>query len=196
MPEEKSPGAMPEGYEKVDTFRVQAKESGQSTVEKERAQQKLKESDNLWKRVDVPKTGWVCTGVTDLGEPVGVCEMCGHQIIRYVHHMEHPAYRSLDVGCICAGKMEGNIEQAKKREQDFKNRQARKENFKNRQWRTSRNSNSYIKIKDHLVVLYYNQKYDNWKYSLDNVFCQEVFATRDAAMDAAFDALERRLENG
>ena len=195
MSEEKSPGAMPEGYEKADTFRVQAKESGQSATPKERPQQKLKESDNLWKRDDVPKTGWVCTGVTDLGEPVGVCEMCGHQILRYVHHMEHPAYRSLNVGCICAGKMEGNIEQAKKREQDFKNKQARKENFKNRQWRTSRNSNSYIKIKDHLVVLYYNQKYDNWKYSLDNVFCQEVFATRDAAMDAAFDALERRLEN-
>ena len=55
----------------------------------------LTEYDNLWKRDDVPKTGWVCLGVIDLGAPVGVCEMCGHQIIRYVHTMHHPDYRKL-----------------------------------------------------------------------------------------------------
>ena len=120
-----------------------------------------------------------------------MCQMCGHQIIRYVHHMCHPNYHSLDVGCICAGKMEGNIDRAKKREQDFKSKQARKENFMTRPWKTSKNSNSYIKVKDHLVVLYHNKKLNNWKYSLDNVFCPEVFASREEAMDAAFEALEK-----
>ena len=186
-----------DGYEQVDAFKLQTKESGQSTTEKKepvnapQQQPNLDDYDNLWKRDDVPKTGWVCTGVTDLGEPVGVCEMCGHQIIRYVHHMYHPDFGSLGVGCICAGKMEGNIEQAKKREQDFKSKESRKENFKNRQWKTSKNSNSYIKIKDHLVVLYHNKKYDTWKYSLDNVFCPEIYPTREEAMDAAFEALEK-----
>jgi len=186
-----------DGYEQVDAFKLQTKESGKSTSEKkepvneQQQQPNLEDYDNLWKRDDVPKTGWVCTGVTDLGEPVGVCEMCGHQIIRYVHHMYHPNFGSLGVGCICAGKMEGNIEQAKKREQDFKSKESRKENFKNRQWKTSKNSNSYIKIKDHLVVLYHNKKYDTWKYSLDNVFCPEIYPTREEAMDAAFEALEK-----
>ena len=185
------------GYEQVDAFKLQTKESRQSSSEKKepvnepQQQPNLDDYDNLWKRDDVPKTGWVCTGVTDLGEPVGVCEMCGHQIIRYVHHMYHPNFGSLGVGCICAGKMEGNIEQAKKREQDFKSKESRKENFKNRQWKTSKNSNSYIKIKDHLVVLYHNKKYDTWKYSLDNVFCPEIYPTREEAMDAAFEALEK-----
>lgn len=32
---------------------------------------------------------------------------------------------------------------------------------------------------------------DNWKYSLDNVFCPEIYATREEAMDAAFEALEK-----
>jgi len=128
--------------------------------------------------------------VTDLGAPVGVCEMCGHQIIRYVHHMTHPNYRSLDVGCICAGKMEGNIENAKQREQNLKNRQARKESFAKRKWKISKNNNRYIKIRDHLVVLYYNQKYDNWKYSLDNAFCPEVYKTKEEVVDAVFEALE------
>ena len=197
-PREEKPTNNPlDGYEQVDAFKLQTKESRQSTTEKKepvnepQPQPNLEDYDNLWKRDDVPKTGWVCTGVTDLGEPVGVCEMCGHQIIRYVHHMYHPNFGSLGVGCICAGKMEGNIEQAKKREQDFKSKESRKENFKNRQWKTSKNSNSYIKIKDHLVVLYHNKKYDTWKYSLDNVFCPEIYPTREEAMDAAFEALEK-----
>lgn len=198
--EEKSANNHLDGYEQVDTFKLQIKESGQSRAEKKqpveqvRQQPNLEDYDNLWNREDVPKTGWVCTGVTDLGEPVGVCEMCGHQIIRYVHHMFHPDYGSLGVGCICAGKMEGDIEQAKKREQDFKSKESRKENFKNRQWKTSKNSNSYLKIKDHLVVLYHNKKYDTWKYSLDNVFCPEIYPTREEAMDAAFEALEKLRE--
>ncbi|MBQ8880744.1 MAG: UvrD-helicase domain-containing protein [Oscillospiraceae bacterium] len=185
-----------DGYEEVDTFNLQRSESGQTATESKPPvnkpqQPNLEDYDNLWKRDDVPKTGWVCTGITDLGEPVGVCEMCGHQIIRYVHHMVHPNFRSLGVGCICAGKMEGNIEQAKKREQDFKSKEARRENFKNRHWKTSKNSNSYLKIKDHLVVLYYNKNYNNWKYSLDNQFCPEVYPTREEAIDAAFEALEK-----
>jgi DNA helicase-2/ATP-dependent DNA helicase PcrA len=82
--------------------------------------EKLKNTGDLWKRDDVPHSGWKCTGVTDLGAPVGVCEMCGHQIIRYVHHMVHPDYGPLDVGCVCAGKMEGDIQAAKKREAEYK----------------------------------------------------------------------------
>ena len=188
---------IPQGYEKKDEFTLQTHQEQNKTestdVQASQPQTKrpdLTEYDNLWKQEDVPKSGWVCTGVTDLGAPVGVCEMCGHQIIRYVHHMQHPNYRSLNVGCICAGKMEGNIEQAKKREQDFKSKQARKESFKNGRWKMSKNSNSYIKVSDHVVVLYHNKIHDNWKFSLDNVFCPEVYATREEAMDAAFEALE------
>ncbi len=151
----------------------------------------LTEYENLWKREDVPKSGWICTEVTDLGAPVGVCQMCGHQIIRYVHHMIHPLYRPLKGGCICAGKMEGDVEKAKQREQDFKSKQSRRETFKTRKWKTSKNNNCYLKIKEHLIVLFYDEKRNIWKYSLDNVFCKESFATKEDAMDAAFEALER-----
>ena len=154
----------------------------------------LTEYDNLWNRDDVPKTGWTCNGITDLGAPSGVCQMCGHQIIRYVHHMVHPQYGTLNVGCICAGKMEGNVEKAKQRENDFKNKEARRQSFKNRNWKKSKNNNSYLKIKDHLIVLYYSQRNKNWKYSLDNEFCVEVFLTKEDVMDAAFDALEKKLK--
>ena len=65
--------------------------------------------------------------------------------------MYHPDFRSLGVGCICAGKMEGNIERAKKREQDFKSKELRKANFKDRQWKTSKKSNSYLKGTSDLI---------------------------------------------
>ncbi|MBR1763738.1 MAG: UvrD-helicase domain-containing protein [Eubacterium sp.] len=160
----------------------------------EAVKKQLEDCDNLWKRDDVPKTGWICEGVTDLGGPYGVCQMCGYQIIRYVHHMVHPEYGRVDAGCVCAGKMEGNIEAAKEREQEAKNKASRRENFKKRKWKTSRNGNSYIKVKDHIVVLY-KRKTDNvWKYSIDNAFCIEVFETKEEAQMAAFEALDAILK--
>ena len=46
-------------------------------------------------------------------------------------------------------------------------------------------------IKEHLVVLYRIKNSSKWKYSLDNEFCVEVFESREAAVDAAFEALDK-----
>lgn len=185
-----------DGYEKEVEFPVTVEEKNELPEIKRiepKKQSNPNEYENLWKRKDVPQTGWVCTGITDLGEPIGICEMCGHQIIRYVHHMEHPSYKNLNVGCVCAGKMEGDVERAKQREKDFKNKQQRKDNFYKRKWKISKNNNRYVKIKDHLIVLYYNKKYDNWKYSIDNVFCPEVYRTYDDVIAGAFEAFDNKL---
>ena len=92
--------------------------------DRKRKLQGLKDnSPNLWKREDVPHSGWECVGVDDLGEPVGICEMCGYQIIRYAHRMIHSKYRTLTCGCICAGRMEGNVEEAKRREAEVRKKQ-------------------------------------------------------------------------
>ena len=164
----------------------------ESMIDDAALQEKLANTPNLWKRDDVPHEGWYCVGVTDLGAPCGVCEMCGYQIIRYVHHMVHNNYSgTLNVGCICAGKMEGDIEKAKKRERDFKNRESRRENFMNRKWNKSKNGNPYIKIKNHIIVLYKKKGAEIWKYSIDNEFCPEIFKTQEEAMQAVFEALEQ-----
>ena len=73
-----------------------------------------KKSANLWKDEEVPHSGWNCVGVEDLGAPIGICEMCGYQIIRYAHRMEHPKFRNLICGCVCAGKMEGRVRSQKR----------------------------------------------------------------------------------
>ena len=156
--------------------------------------EKLANSPNHWNEPDFPKTGWTCTGVTDLGAPEGVCEMCGYQIIRYVHHMYHlESGRSLDCGCICAGKLEGNINKARKREVDFKNKQQRKINFKKKKWKKSARGHEYLKIKNHLIVLFHFMDSNKWKYSIDNEFSTSAYPTRDACLEAVFNALEELL---
>lgn len=149
-------------------------------------------TENLWNNPNVPHSGWVCTGITDLGAPSGICQMCGHQIIRYVHHMIHPNYRSLGVGCICAGKMEGDVERAKKRERDYKNRAARLESFRRRSWKNSRKGNPYLRINHRVAVLYYNKQHQFWSFAIDNSFSSGKYKTREEAVDAVFAALEEQ----
>ena len=156
---------------------------------------KMEESSNLWKDPSVPKTGWTCVDVIDFGMPCEICEMCGHQIIRYGHKMTHPEYRTLIVGCVCAGRMEGNIEAARQRENDFKNRNSRRDTFFKRKWKTSQKGNQYLKINNHVIVLYQMKtkegKCYGWQYSIDSVFCKSKYKTREAAVNAAFVALEQ-----
>ena len=157
----------------------------------------MTDTENLWERPDVPKTGWYCVGITDLGAPIGICGMCGHQNIRYVHHMVHPHFpRKIGAGCVCSGRMEGNIETARRREQQFKNKQKRLENFLARSWKISRNQNAYLKIRGHLLILcqqnFRNSDNKNsWKYALDHNFCPTSFPDIDTCKRAAFEALEQ-----
>ncbi len=155
------------------------------------AKEKAKSSPNLWKRDDVPHRGWKCAFVEDLGAPVGICEMCGYQIIRYAHQMEHENYGSLICGCVCAGRMEGNIEEAKRREAELKNSQARRINFFKRKWKQSKKGNDYLKIEDHVIVIYHIQSNGKWKYSIDNEFSKVMYDSRERAMAAAYEQFEK-----
>jgi hypothetical protein len=99
----------------------------------------------LWCDASIPKTGWTCTrvhlnreykhddcdcgmcedGTTPLpGEPGNewietdcVCEMCEVARIKWVHTMRHPEYPDpIEVGKICAGLMQQNMEAAEQHE--------------------------------------------------------------------------------
>ena len=153
-------------------FRRQKPASGRPEPAVERLEVLKENSPNLWKRGHVPHSGWTCIGVEDLGAPVGICEMCGYQIIRYAHHMEHPKYGNLRAGCVCAGRMEEDMAGARRREAELKNRQARRVNFLNRKWKCSKKGNEYLEIDGHIVVLYHDVRRKNvWKYSIDSEFC-------------------------
>ncbi len=147
--------------------------------------------ENLWKRDDVPHEGWQCEGIVDLGEPVGICRMCGHQIIRYVHIMRHPNYhRTIGAGCICAGRMEGNPEAARERETQFKNRQKRLETFMSLPRKRSRNGHEYVKYHGEIITLLEDKfKKGQWKTAFRNQYSTS-FPTKEEALKSLFDEMD------
>ena len=155
------------------------------------------DSKNLWKRDDVPHSGWVCVGVVDLGKPIATCEMCGRQIIRYAHYMAHPDYHQLTCGCVCAGRMEGNIDRARQREAELKNRSRRKKTktVSRKTWRTSQKGNQFLKIDEHVLVVFFDNKHKCWKFAYDSDFPNRRYETIENAKAGAIRYHEERLKN-
>lgn len=112
-----------------------------------RCQKRLKE----W---GAPLDGWSCVEMIDLEDAEFTCELCGYEGIRYLHKMEHPQYfEFIEVGCICAGIMEGDILAAKERDRKLRNRSKRKRNFLNRKWKHAVNGNYYLTYKGDKVFI-------------------------------------------
>src|SRR5262249_12624963 len=90
-----------------------------------------------WGKPGVPHQGWTCVNVEDLAEPAHNCEMCETMVVRYVHTMTHPKHENLQVGCVCAGHMEGDPTGARRREAGFKRIADRRKRWLTRNWRVS-----------------------------------------------------------
>jgi hypothetical protein len=158
------------------------------------------ESTGKWLEKDVPKSNWVCTNVKDIGRGKReTCEMCEKMQIRYVHKMKHNNYESLDMGCICAGHMEGNKFGAAERERYLKNRASRRKNWVNLILKTSDKGNSYRKApknrddpRSHVVIIP-KSKYNTYSAFIKTDGENEMlpgnrwFATEVEAKLAAFD---------
>ena len=149
---------------------------------------------NLWDDPNVPKKGWVCVDVIDLGQPVGECGMCGKEDIRYVHIMRHENHQSIGAGCVCAGKMEGNTEAAKERENALKNKINRFRTFSVTDFKTSAKGNLYTKYKDTVITFMQNKKENGgWNYVESGEF-SSYFKTLDEAKRAAFEKVDGRRQ--
>lgn len=151
-----------------------------------------------WSKAGVPQKGWHCVDIEDLGEPQIECSMCESQTIRYVHHMEHPSYPDiLEVGCICAGHMEGNVAAARTRESSMKSRSGKRKRWLSRKWRISAKGNPWIKADGFRVAVY--RRGTGWAATLsseDNslvLHSRRNFKTEDQAKLAAFDHITRLL---
>lgn len=128
---------------------------------------------NLWDDPGFPKRDWKHVDVIDVAEgnpdaPLHTCEACGREDVRYVHQLEHNLWDEIiEVGCICAGKLTGDIEEAKRLEKETRNRTSRRVRWLERKWKTSRNGNPYLKhrqqgIRYHIVV--FKSKHGQWNF--------------------------------
>lgn len=148
-----------------------------------------------WSQPGVPKKGWACVGVEDLGSPDAICEMCEVQEIRYVHTMSHPDYADeLNVGCVCAEKMEDDYVRPRLREKALRSAAGRKKRWLSRKWRISTRGNSYINTDGFNITIYSNRD-GSWGGRIEEgesgraVTSRKRYRTEDAAKLAAFDGM-------
>jgi len=140
----------------------------------------------VWGQPGKPRKGWRFVDLEDLREATGACEMCG-TTIRYVHHLEHPAWPGMiGVGCICAGHLENDYVAPRERERAATNRNSRLQRWMKREWKTSRNGNPYIKVAQRLVVLF--PKGNGWGCKAGDAW-GGWYGNTDAAKRAAFDLM-------
>ena len=152
-------------------------------------------SSNLWENNSVPHHGWSCEGVVDLGSPTGVCGMCGKQIIRYVHIMKHEGVSGkIGAGCICAGKMEGNVEHARSRETQFKLREARRATFLSKKRRLSRNGHPYFKYKDKILTILQDARKPGYFKVICDGNVTKSYSTPEGALNEVFDRLDQEQD--
>jgi hypothetical protein len=149
-----------------------------------------------WAQPGVPKKGWTCERMQDLGSPQATCEMCETKTIRYVHTMTHPHYgTALQVGCVCAQKMQNDYAGPRLREKKLRSiADRRKRWLRRRGWTIFAQRNAYINTDGFLVlILWYGD--GNWGVRIAErntgrlIWEKERYNTADAAKLAAFDQM-------
>lgn len=155
----------------------------------------------LWGKPEVPKTGWICAGMEDLGEPALICGMCLSSTVRYVHYMSHAEYNTghlVAAGCICAGYMSQDSAGAEIREQKLKSSAGKRLRWLTRKWKVSKKGNDYLKFQGWLVTIYPRFKDELgqqiWGFRLmglsgESSMSNCLYTTKDSAKLAAFDQL-------
>jgi hypothetical protein len=169
-----------------------------------------------WLRDDVPKFGWHCVRMVDHDDDGWMyseyCEMCESTRRRYIHVMRHPQYRDeLACGCVCAGYMTDNLEEAVQREERFRiRRELRKKpdtGFRRKGWHYSKHHDWKCKQDIHeltplrfarlIVKIQVSETPVGW---VGRIYCHYNLATatepsddwRIAALDAA-ELVEQRI---
>lgn len=160
---------------------------------------------NRWDQPGVPHKGWRCVSVYDVRESgstpdetdYATCEMCGREMIRFVHTMEHDQHEPLGVGCICAGKMSDDYAGAERRETVMKNRAARRSKWLTRQWRCSSKGNSFLNVEGYNIVVFPSKRRAGfWGFKVGSDFGSGEYQSETEAKLAAFDELWRRTNPG
>jgi len=160
---------------------------------------------NFWKQSGVPHRGWSLLDVIDVREDgqreedtdYETCMMCGNEKIRYVHLVEHPEIdEEFRVGCVCAENMTNDYVNPLKRERELRNRASRRKNWSKKQWKHSQKGNLYLKVENHLLVIFTDKKTAKFKVMIGKTVGHMSFDTIELAKIAAFNGIEYFKEIG
>lgn len=150
-----------------------------------------------WNQKGLPHKGWMCTGMEDRETPDSQCEMRGKEEVRYVHFMQHDDVAgTLEVGCVCAEKMEGEYgsaqSSARRQEAKLRNAASRRSRWPELSgWRQTAKGNMRINKDGRSVVIF--KRGDRFKFFIEDARGDQYFSPRSyvderEAQLAAFDA--------
>ncbi len=160
---------------------------------------------NYWKQSNIPHKGWHLIDVIDIREDgqsehetdYEACMMCGNERIRYVHIVEHQEVNEeFRVGCVCAQNMTNDYFNPERREKELRNRANRRKNWSNKKWKLSQKGNFYLKIENHLLVIFKDKLSGKYKVIIDNTTGNKLFDNLEKAKIASFNGIEYFKENG
>lgn len=149
-------------------------------------------SNGKWRDPSVPKSGWTCVRVEDLGDLAEVCQMCEVEPIRFAHLLRHPTHAQLLTGCICAGQLTGDPTLARAMNVAARNRARRRATWIARPWRTShRNPNNAVRKVKGTTITVFPQR-GGFSYSIavgGRVVFGGLYPSDADAKGAAFDRI-------
>ena len=115
----------------------------------------IRQGSGLWSDSTLPRAGWRCVGMMDLGSPTRICDLCQSSRIRYAHCLRHDLTgRSLVAGCVCAGHLIGNPKAAASNDAWLRGIEARRVTWVTRKWRRSRQGNPFLRTDGYVVTLF------------------------------------------
>lgn len=148
-----------------------------------------------WSQAGVPKKGWECVNIEDLGEPSAYCEMCESSQIRFVHYMRNSRFpNELACGVVCAGHMEEDLVGAEIRDKGMKSNARKRKAFPNlKSWGMSGNGNPTLKQGIFRITVFEKRGFwravVNTRGSDDPLYTRDRFTSKEDAQRAAFDTL-------
>lgn len=128
----------------------------------------LRKCHKRLRELGAPLENWSCTEVEDGETADFICELCGCDRVRFIHVMAHADYDGvLQVGCVCAGYMEGDLIAAKERDDAARRKSSRRANFRKKVWTENSENKWSVKYKHHLYLL-------NEKNSVAGIFTKSA----------------------
>lgn len=138
--------------------------------------------------LNAPLEHWKCRQVIDGETAEFKCELCDCKKVRYIHVMVHPDYDGeINVGCICAGVMEGDLVAAKARDDAARRKSQRKVNFRKKKWAEIKDDTWSVKYKKRVVMIERDafRGKDFYKISIDTEKYQWMNNRRIETLEAA-----------
>ncbi|QAB15670.1 HNH endonuclease [Hydrogenovibrio thermophilus] len=133
-----------------------------------------------------PKFGWEYVGYDDLGDLIGICELCGSSL-RHQFFVFHENWGTMEVGTYCCDSLL-DTEIASNQVDSKKRYENRKKRFiQSSRWKSSCNTH---KIKQNKISVVISLNENKYYIAMDDFKGKRLFHTIDEAKEHVFKVIE------